>query len=119
MTKKLKSTLAMLLAVILLISAFPMTTFAATPKMTITVSTKNAMAGQTVDIDVIVTDNPGVAAISLDIDYDKDNLILTGFTYNTEALAGAAGLTDKEQLRLTMKTQGFQLYLWLMERLTL
>lgn len=100
MTKKLKSTLAMLLAVILLVSAFPMTTFAATPKMTITVSTKSAMAGQTVDIDVMISDNPGVAAISLDIDYDKDNLILTGFTYNTEALAGAQTTPYNENAKI-------------------
>ena len=90
MTKTLKSTLAVLLAIVLLISAMPITASAAASDMKITVSTKNAMAGQTVEIDVAVSNNPGVAAISLDIDYDKDNLTLLGFTYNDLALSGAS-----------------------------
>ena len=90
MSKTLKSTLAVLLAIVFLISAMPITASAAASDMKITVSTKNAMAGQTVEIDVAVSNNPGVAAISLDIDYDKDNLTLLGFTYNDLALSGAS-----------------------------
>ena len=100
MTKTLKSTLAVLLAIVLLISAMPITASAAASDMKITVSTKNAMAGQTVEIDVAVSNNPGVAAISLDIDYDKDNLILMGFTYNTDALAGAQTTPYNENARI-------------------
>ena len=90
MNKKLNSVIAMLLAVVLLLSALPIATASAATPMTITVSTKNAMAGQTVDVDVMVTDNPGVAAITLDVEYDKSNLELQGFVYNEEALVGAS-----------------------------
>jgi uncharacterized repeat protein (TIGR02543 family) len=90
MTRKWRSVIAVLLAVVLLLSAIPIATASAASTMTITVSTKNAMAGQTVDIDVMITGNPGVAAISLDVDYDKTNLELQGFVYNEEALAGAS-----------------------------
>ena len=90
MTKKFKSVLAVLLVVALLLSALPFTVSAATKTMDITVSTKNAIAGSTVDIDVMITNNPGIAALSLDINYDKSNLILKGFSYNETALAGAS-----------------------------
>lgn len=91
MKKSIKSILALLLTAALLFTAFPITVAADSPKtMTVTVETKNAMAGTTVNLDVIISDNPGVAAMSLDIDYDKTNLMLTGFTYNDEALAGAS-----------------------------
>ena len=89
MTKKIKSIFALLLTAVFLFTAFPINA-SADSTMTVTVSTKNAMAGSTVDIDVMVSDNPGVAAISFDVDYDKDNLTLMGFTYNTDALAGAS-----------------------------
>ena len=90
MTKKFKSVLAVLLVAALLLSALPFTVSAATKTMDITVSTKNAIAGSTVDIDVMITNNPGIAALSLDINYDKSNLILKGFSYNETALAGAS-----------------------------
>lgn len=89
MTKCLKSMLALLLTAVLLISSLPFTASAASA-MTVTVETKNAMAGSTVNLDVKISNNPGFAAISLDIDYDKTNLTLKGFTYNDTALAGAS-----------------------------
>lgn len=55
------------------------------------VETVSANAGdQNVAVNVAVKNNPGVAAIALDISYDKDKLELTGFTYNTAALGGAS-----------------------------
>ena len=89
MTKRLKTTLSLLLVVIMLISALPMTAFAKST-MAVTVETKNAIAGSTINLDVKVSNNPGFAAISLDIDYDKTNLTLKGFTYNESLLSGAS-----------------------------
>ncbi len=89
MTKCLKTMLELLLTAVLLISALPFTASAATA-MTVTVETKNAMAGSIVNLDVKIGNNPGFAAISLDIDYDKTNLTLKGFSYNDTALAGAS-----------------------------
>ena len=55
------------------------------------VETVAANAGdQSVAVNVFVKNNPGVAAIALDISYDKDKLELTGFSYNTAALGGAS-----------------------------
>jgi hypothetical protein len=60
-------------------------------KPTFEVGTVNAKPGDTgVAVDVLVKNNPGVASIALDIGYDKNMLELTGFTYNTAALAGAS-----------------------------
>ena len=89
MTKCLKTMLALLLTAVLLISALPFAVSAAST-MNVTVDTKNAMAGSTVNLDVKISNNPGFAAISLDIDYDKTNLTLKGFTYNDTVLAGAS-----------------------------
>ena len=51
----------------------------------------NANPGDTnVPVTVAVKNNPGVSAIALDIIYDKSNLTLKNFTYNTSALAGAS-----------------------------
>ena len=43
-----------------------------------------------VAVKISVQNNPGLASISLDVDYDDKNLTLTNFTYNTEAVSGAS-----------------------------
>ncbi len=55
------------------------------------VKSVNAKPGdKNVAVTVSVKNNPGIAAIALDIDYDKELLKLTGFDYNTSALKGAS-----------------------------
>ena len=55
------------------------------------VNTVNAKPGdKNVAVTVSVKNNPGIAAIALDINYDKDSIKLTGFDYNTSALMGAS-----------------------------
>ena len=90
MTRIIKSTLSMLLIAVLIVSLIPVSVMASTAPMKISVASKSATPGTTVDVEVAITDNPGVAAVTLNIDYDKDNLTLTGFTYNTDALSGAS-----------------------------
>ena len=51
----------------------------------------NANSGdKNVAVTVAVKNNPGVAAIALDIMYDTDSLKLTNFTYNSASLNGAS-----------------------------
>ncbi|MBQ3417584.1 MAG: InlB B-repeat-containing protein [Ruminococcus sp.] len=55
------------------------------------VNSVNAKPGdKNVAVTVSVKNNPGIAAIALDINYDKNSLKLTGFDYNTSALMGAS-----------------------------
>ena len=58
---------------------------------TFIVDSVNARAGDTnVAVNVAVNNNPGIASILLEIIYDKNNLTLTNFAYNTDALAGSS-----------------------------
>lgn len=58
----------------------------------------SAKAGKkNVAVNVAVKNNPGIASILLEIIYDKDNLTLTNFTYNDEALAGSSTVPFNEK----------------------
>ncbi len=46
--------------------------------------------GKNIAVKIAVKNNPGVASILMEIIYDKDNLTLTNFAYNTDALAGCS-----------------------------
>lgn len=51
----------------------------------------DAYAGdKNVAVNVAVKNNPGVASVLLEVIYDKENLTLTNFTYNTEVLLGCS-----------------------------
>ena len=55
------------------------------------IETVNAKPGdKSVAVKVSVVNNPGIAAIALDINYDKSALALKSFTYNETALQGAS-----------------------------
>ena len=58
---------------------------------------KNAKVGDNVEIKVLIMNNPGIASLSLDVLYDKEYLKLTGFTYNIDALDGAATVPFNEK----------------------
>lgn len=58
---------------------------------TFVIDSVEANAGDTnVAVNVAVKNNPGVASILLEVVYNKDNLTLTNFTYNSEVLAGCS-----------------------------
>ena len=51
----------------------------------------DAEAGsKNVAVNISVKNNPGVSSILMEIIYDKDNLTLTNFEYNTDALVGCS-----------------------------
>ena len=90
MAKGFKSALAIILTLVMLLTAIPAVSASAESALTVTVATVSGMPGTAVQVDVSIKNNPGIAAFALDVDYDKDNLTLTDFSYNTEALAGAS-----------------------------
>lgn len=95
MKKGLRSALSVLLAVVLMMSVVQISVSAAqTTPMTITASTKSALPGSSVDVDISLKDNPGVSSIGLDVGYNKNILSLEKVTYNT----GLGGVTQSSPL---------------------
>ena len=84
MKKRLKSAMSLVLVLMLMISVVQINVSAAqTTPMTINVSTKTALPGSSVDVDISLENNPGVASIALDVAYNKSVLTLEKVTYNT------------------------------------
>ena len=73
----------MLLAVIMLMGALPVAVFAQDTPMTITVESVNAMPGETVEVDIILADNPGVSSLRFNVRYGGI-LTLMSVKYNSE-----------------------------------
>lgn len=48
--------------------------------LAVTVESKNVTAGETVDVDISITSNPGITVLRLKVDYDTSVLTLVGFT---------------------------------------
>lgn len=64
---------------------------AATDGPTFVIDNVEAKVGDTnVAVNIAVKNNPGIASILLEVVYDKENLTLTNFAYNTNALAGSS-----------------------------
>lgn len=59
-----------------------------TPRIKLSKATTKSN-GKNIEIKVNVTNNPGIASLSLDVLYDKKNMRLTDFKYNNSALKGA------------------------------
>lgn len=95
MKKCFKSTLSIMLALVLLLTVVPFSASATeTAKLTFTVSSKNAVPGETVDVDIAMTNNPGIASIGLNVGYDSDILTVENITFNSEM----GGTTQTSQL---------------------
>ena len=94
MKKYLRAALSILLASIMLLAVVPYGAAAADDKLTFSVETKAAHTGEAVDIDVVMTGNPGIAAIGLDVSYDSE--ILTVENISFESAPG--GVTESSPL---------------------
>ena len=85
--------IAAVVSVMILATTAPMTIFADTDP-TITVSKVEASAGDTVDVAINISNNPGIISMLLDVTYDsnltltavKNGTVLNGATHNTNAL---------------------------------
>ena len=70
---KMKRFLSLFLSLLLIIGCIPTTAFAATDTdSTITVETISAAAGGTVDVDISIANNPGIAGATFKIAYHED-----------------------------------------------
>lgn len=85
MKKTMKSALSLLLTILMLFSIAQICASAEEADvMTISASEKTAFPGSTVDVDIMLKNNPGVSSIGLDVGYDKKILSLEKIVYNTE-----------------------------------
>ena len=76
--------ISLFIAVLMLINIIPVTAFAASSDETleISVSSKTAMPGETVKVEINLNNNPGLASLKFDVVYD-DVLTLTDISFNS------------------------------------
>ena len=85
MKKRLSSAVSILLAAVMLLVSVPFSVSAASDdQMIISASTKNAVPGQTVDVDISMKNNPGISSVGLSVAYDSDILTIENITFNPE-----------------------------------
>ena len=103
MKTHIKQATAFIITLIMLLNIFPISIFSlATNAMSLTVSTVSGAAGETVEVDVTVANNPGIASLKFDIAYSED-LILEGIEFNPAFGAYATSPTPyKNPQPLTM-----------------
>lgn len=75
MTQKLRLSLVLLLVAVMLWAA-PLSLMAAESNLAIGVSDVSGSPGETVEIPVVLTDNPGVISVGLTVTYDRERLEL-------------------------------------------
>jgi len=81
--------LAIILVVVMLVSSTPVTVFAVEPgdqsdPMALSASIENGMPGETVNVTVKISDNPGIASLKFYVDYDSA-LTLTAVDFKTSS----------------------------------
>ena len=82
MKTHIKQTTAFIITLIMLLNTFPISVFSSgSTSMSLTVSTVSGAAGDTVDVDVVIANNPGIASLKFDIAYSED-LVLEGVEFN-------------------------------------
>ncbi len=77
----MRKILASLVVLVMVLSMMTLTAMAAGEHQ-IVVEQVTAQAGESVDVDVSLENNPGINTFTLSIEYDKDRLQLTGLTMN-------------------------------------
>ncbi len=86
-TQTVKTSVAILLSVVLLFTYLtPLASVAAasTTTPTITLKDTKAQPGQSVNVDIAVTNNPGISALIAKVTFDESVLTLNSITYNTD-----------------------------------
>ena len=83
MKNNLKSLTAIIMTLIMLVNIFPISAFSAgNASMSLTASSVSGEAGDTVEVEISVSDNPGIASLKFDVEY-ADCLTLEGVTFNS------------------------------------
>lgn len=75
---KIKSFISLVLCIVICMFALPAVSAAATPK--IIISNATGLPGETVTVNVSITNNPGIMAMTFSVTYDKDNLEFVDYT---------------------------------------
>ncbi len=90
MIKNIKRSVTIFVAICLVLSSMVITlsVSAAEKTLAVTVESKDVMTGETVEVDVSVTSNPGITMLRLKLEYDTDMLTLTNVA-DVELLSGA------------------------------
>lgn len=84
MKKIAKRILSFILVIVMMLGVNPISASASTNlTMTISASTKSAMAGETVDVVIELQNNPGISSIKLNVKYDSV-LTLQNIEYNSD-----------------------------------
>ena len=73
--------ISLLLALVMLFTVFPVISFAANGEMNLKVSTVSGCPGETVQVTVELSGNPGIASLKFDVAFDEAYLTLTGVTF--------------------------------------
>ncbi|MBQ0010192.1 MAG: hypothetical protein KBS76_03710 [Ruminococcus sp.] len=105
----MKKTFSLLLAVLIAVGLLPVATvtvLAASPA-TVTIGSTSTMPGSTIDLDVSIADNPGIAAMGFTLSFDE-SLTLIGATMG-EALGGLS-MTPPSQLENVGRISGSCLF---------
>ena len=79
----MKKALSLALAVLMLLCLLPTAAFADGEALTLTVNSSNAVVGSTLNVNVTLSNNPGIAALKVKLNYDESLLTLNSVTYNT------------------------------------
>lgn len=67
-----KKTLALVLALVMVLSAFPLVSAASAAAGTVSVQSKSAMPGDTVDVNIVIEGNTGILGAAFSITYHSD-----------------------------------------------
>ncbi|MBQ4141689.1 MAG: leucine-rich repeat protein [Clostridia bacterium] len=81
MAKFMRKPIAFLLLAVMLMQMLPVIAFATGSEMKLTVSSATGYTGETVEITVAISNNPGISSLMFDIEYDSV-LTLTNVTFS-------------------------------------
>ena len=82
MKKGMKKLTAFILLAVMLLQTLPVIAFATVGAMKLTVSSVNGIAGDTVEVTVDISNNPGIASLVFNVEYDSA-LTLKGVEFNS------------------------------------
>lgn len=73
---KVRKAISLFLVIVLIVSSFPSGVAIADNAPVIKVAETMAMPGQTVDVDVVISGNPGILGMTLKLEFDEEYMSL-------------------------------------------
>lgn len=84
MKKKLKHILSVIFVAVILLSVVPFTVSGATEDLTFSVSQVIAKPGEKVEVEISMKNNPGIASIGLNVNYNSEILSVENIVFNSQ-----------------------------------